>query len=602
MRPLAISFLCLLFASAAPLKTFAEAHDQLEKGKYVDVLEYALEALKQDPDSFETLFLLGAALHRGEGNLPLAQRRLEQAQKIVARRGGYNSLSTDAQKIYVDTLSELIWIYGESEQYNEELNLIDSARSETGLDWGFRGGWAMMKLGRLDEARTLMASYAHNSDAGVRATAMNTLGAIESAAGNLEDGYNWFTKIMQDEDAKKAFGGATLYSNRSEAAASLLWFGREESDLLEAVKHFSTGSYSNPWSNLTFLYIGEGKLPQAVDAARRMREWDRSSDAEIEQHRWNLDTRLRAILMLAAGHDRAALDALEMVLRRPDRQGTTSSDPVEAEICLLAVFDEALRVNRERALELLTWRRPAGWFPILRDVVTFSIRDWTTRSRLRALVIKNDKLAWVLRPYAQDSVIPEWIRPAIVAALGEKIAANKLRELLQSAPERERPYLRETLGEIEAKSGHYRNAIDTLQAALRDLPQEEPLVRARANAMLADALHRSGETEAARAHYLKAFELDARVFRSLSLSIPATIHDGGDTAGAQAAKYLSASPRFRVGAIFTIDIHHTAQGLEATLEDSTGTVLSRAKGQTPNLLADETNDKFFSPHAMLSGL
>jgi hypothetical protein len=119
-RSIAAIVFCLLPLMGAPSMTFAEAHEQLEKGKYVDVLEYALEALRHDPYSVPALFLLGAALHRGEGNLPLAQRRLEQAQRIVEQRGGYAALPSEEQKLYVETLSELISILGESEQYADE--------------------------------------------------------------------------------------------------------------------------------------------------------------------------------------------------------------------------------------------------------------------------------------------------------------------------------------------------------------------------------------------------------------------------------------------------------------------------------------------------
>src|ERR1700731_1355858 len=94
-RSIAAILFCLLPLMGTPSSTVSEAHEQLEKGKYVDVLEYALKALRQDPDSFPALFLLGAALHRGEGNLPLAQRRLEQAKRIVEHRGSYTALPSD---------------------------------------------------------------------------------------------------------------------------------------------------------------------------------------------------------------------------------------------------------------------------------------------------------------------------------------------------------------------------------------------------------------------------------------------------------------------------------------------------------------------------
>jgi hypothetical protein len=186
-----------------------------------------------------------------------------------------------------------------------------------------------------------------------------------------------------------------------------------------------------------------------------MRDWDRSSDATIEQLRWNLNSRMTATLLLAAGHDKAALDKLEMILSRPDRQGSTTSDPVEAEICLLTVYDEALRTNRERALEGMSWNRPSEWFARLWDVAKFTVQDWGARRRSRALIMKIRRLDWVLRPYSQDSSIPEWIRPEITAALGEGMSSSKLLELLKRDDEtgrRERPYILEVLGESQVRA------------------------------------------------------------------------------------------------------------------------------------------------------
>jgi tetratricopeptide (TPR) repeat protein len=139
-RSIAAILFSLLPLMAAPSMTFPEADEQLKQGKYVEVLEFALETLRHDPDSFPALYLLGAALHRGEGNLPLAQRRLEQAKRIAERRGGYSALSSDDQKMYIETLEGLMDICGESEQYKEQLQIIDLARLRLGQDWGYRSG------------------------------------------------------------------------------------------------------------------------------------------------------------------------------------------------------------------------------------------------------------------------------------------------------------------------------------------------------------------------------------------------------------------------------------------------------------------------------
>jgi tetratricopeptide (TPR) repeat protein len=599
-------FVSLLPLAAAPQMSFEEAEALIEAGKYVKVLDYALDAVRRNPESFEGQYLLGMTLHRGEGNLPLAQYRLEQAKRIVTQRGGYRALPDDRQKAYLELLQELLWIYGESEQYQRQLDLIAAIRIETGLDLSHEGGWAMMKLGRYDEARALLRFKALSENPSVRATAMNTLGAIESTTGNLQAGLEWFSKLVNDEAARKATGVATVYSNRAEVEVSLLRFGSAESDWQESTKHFASSSYTNPWSDLTLLYTGEGKLPLAIQAAHQMRDWDHSSDATIEQHRWNLNTRMIASLLMAAGHDKPALDLLEMVLSRPDRQGSTTSDPVEAEICLLTVYDEALRTNREREMEGMSWSRPSEWFGRLWNVARYTVQDWGARSRLRALIMKTERLDWVLRPYSQDSTIPEWTRPAITAALGEGMSSSKLQELLKRNDEtgrRERPYVLEVLGESQVRTGSYRRGIESLNAALQLLPQEEVLLKARAHALLAEALDRSGQTEAARAHYVSAFDLDPRVFRALGLTIPVRVHSDNDASSRAAASWLKSSPRFRSGNAFVVEVARSADGLEATLEDPTGTVLGRAgirwakEGGKESAwrLYQEAQQKFFQP-------
>lgn len=562
----------------APALNFEAAHRLLEQGKYASVLDYALDAVRRNPDSWQDLFLLGAALHRGEGNLPLAQRQLERARKIVEREGGYGMLSPLGRIVYVETLDELVWICGESEQYKEQLDVIDLARRETGRDWSYQSGWALMKLGRLKDARRLMEWYTLNPDPDVRATAMNTMGAIASDRGNLEASYVWFTKILDDDAARNMFGLSTLYSNRAETSLSLLHFSAAESDWLESSRHFSPSTYANPWSDLALLYAGEGKLPLAVDAARRMREWDRSTEASIEQQRWNLDARVIATLLMAIGHDRRALNVLDVVLRRPDRQGTTTSSPAEAEICLLSVYNEALRLNREHALEQMSWSGPGEWIASLWNSLRYSVEEFSARSRLRALVMKHKSLDWVLRPYTEDSTIPEWVRPATAGALGEGLSENRLRQLLadKSVPAREHPYLEESLGESLLRNGNTARGVELLSEALKQLPLEEPLLRARVHALLADTLARSGQMEAARAHYVSAFDLDPRVFRSLGLSVPVTVRTDDDKASRIAGSWLAGMRRFRSGNALYLNVRRTGDWLQASLVDRSGTVLGRA--------------------------
>jgi hypothetical protein len=121
--------------------------------------------------------------------------------------------------------------------------------------------------------------------------------------------------------------------------------------------------------------------------------------------------------------------------------------------------------------------------------------------------------------------------------------------------------------------------------------------------LLADALDRSGQADAARAHYVSAFDLDPRVFRALSLAIPVRVHSDNDSSSRAAASWLKGSPRFRSGNAFVVEVTRSADGIEATLEDPSGTVLGRAgvpwakEGgkESAWLLCQEAQLKFFQP-------
>src|SRR5260370_41548997 len=117
-------FVSLLPLAAAPQMSFEEAQALIEAGKYVKVLDYALDTVRRNPESFEGQYLLGLTVHRGEGNLPLAQYRLEQAKRIVRERGGFRALPDDRQEAYLERLPGIVWVYGASEQTQMQLDLV----------------------------------------------------------------------------------------------------------------------------------------------------------------------------------------------------------------------------------------------------------------------------------------------------------------------------------------------------------------------------------------------------------------------------------------------------------------------------------------------
>jgi tetratricopeptide (TPR) repeat protein len=548
--------------------------------QYVTLFERANDAVREDPHSVEGHFFLGLALQQGEGNLPLARRSMETAKGLLDRERADGKLTETDSEVYRRTLGALADIYETTEQYTAELRLIDLARREANLDWSASRGWPLMKLGRMDEARAAMREALNSTDAVDRRIALNTLGSLEFSAWNYEASYSWFTLLIAQSPPEDLT--PTTFSNRAETALALGNFAGAESDYRQATDRFQPGSYTNPWEEITPLYVQTGRLVFAVSAIQKMRAWDAASDPTLEQNRWSREQLIAGLVQLAAGRDQQAMDTTALLLRRPDRLGNNSASPQESEIASLDLYVEAMRRNRERVMESLSWSGPLGWCRGLGRAAMLTAELWVNESRLRAMVVRNpDGLDWSLRPYGPNSDVQEYLRPGMNGILGPGIVSSAVAKLLKrSGPQadRERPYLQCMLGESLVDRGDYKAALAPLSLSLQAMPREESLLRSRIEALLGYALEHTGAEADAQTHYSTAMELDPHVFRSLAIAVPVTIERASrdDAAANLAASWLRSSPRFRQGRGFTIQFQRDGTTHEAVMLGSSGEVLARA--------------------------
>jgi tetratricopeptide (TPR) repeat protein len=548
--------------------------------QYVILFERANDVVRQDPRSIEGHFFLGLALQQGEGNLPLARRSLETAKGLLEREKAHGKLTETDSEVYRRTLGALADIYETTEQYTEELRLIDLARREANLDWSAARGWPLMKLGRMDEARAAMREALKSTDPVDRRIALNTLGSLEFSAWNYDASYSWFTLLIAQSPPEDLT--PTTFSNRADTALALENFAGAESDYRQATDRFHPGSYTNPWEEITPLYVQTGRLVFAVSAIQKMRAWDAASDPTLEQNRWSREQLIVGLVQLAAGRDQQAMETTALLLRRPDRLGNNSASPQESEIASLDLYVEALRRNRERAIESLSWSGPLAWYRGVGRAAMLTIELWVSESRLRALVVRNpDGLDWSLRPYGPNSDVQEYLRPGMNGILGPGIVSSAVVNLLKrsgSQADRERPYLQCLLGESMVDRGDFKAALAPLSSSLQTMPREESLLRSRLEALLGYALERTGAEADAQTHYSSAMQLDPHVFRSLAIALPVTIEQasGDDAAANLAASWLRSSPRFRQGRGFTIQFQRRGTTREAVMLGSSGEVLARA--------------------------
>ena len=585
----------------------ATVRQWIDSGKFIRVREMGEALLRQNKNNPLGNYLMGVAMQRGEGNLPLARYYLGRARTLVEQSASTGDQTAD---LHAHILFEMLLVAGLTEKHEEQIRLVGEYGRLFGVDMGERSGWSLMKLGRHQEARQLMQKYLKSKDPDTRRGALNTLGSIEMSLGNYEEAFRWFSILKNELTERDAVNIATLVRNRAEVANVLLQFDVAESDTLLATKYFHPSSYSNPWMSLSLLYVTEGRLSEAVSAISSMHAWDRRSDPTLEQQRWNDGQQATAIVLLATGYPDAALQIVRRIRSKPDRRGTTSGTMEQAEIGLLYLWRETLRMQREALREQMISETWAEWFQSGWERMKVERELWAANSRLNALLVPEQRLPWILRPYAPDSPITEWMRPGLYGAVGGGLVRAELEKLIGRTgklADRERSYLQAAMGESLIMSGSYEKGLAALTAAKEKLPQEEVLLRARMEALAAHALERSGQLDRAAVAWRNAMERNAGLIRLLDLSIPVTLSSDNSPGANEAVSWLEKSPRFHRGRGFSLAVSTTGRRMYAQLRGRNGAVLAQASTlvlpdikDTARMLCKEVHRKAFATKIDLS--
>ena len=608
MRLLTLLLLCVRALLAEDLD-LASARNLIDRGRFVRIREIAEQSLRENKNSIMGNYLMGVAMHRGEANLPLARYYLGRARTLVERAES-TGFDSNRSELHSNVLFELLLVAGLTEKHDEQLKIVAEFNELFRIDMGERTGWALMKLGRYEEARRLMRRYVESKDPDVRRGALNTLGSIEMTLGNYEEAFGWFTILKSELTERDRVNIATLVRNRAEVATVLLRFPEAEADTLYATRHFHPSSNSNPWMSLAILYVGQGRLAEALGALRNMHSWDQRSDPTLEQQRWNDGQQATAIILMAAGYNTEALNILRKIRNKPDRRGVTSGNAEQAEIGLLYLYREALLLQREQIREEMSWNTLPEWGLALWERLKLERELWEANSRLNALLIPQSRLSWILRPYAPDSPIVEWMRTGLHLPVGDGLVAVELRTLLARSgknADREKPYLQAALGETLISQGAYAPGLAALTAARGALPQEEVLLRTRLEVLFGYANERLGQSEASVTAYRNALERNPGLFRSLDLTLPVTLSPDSSEAAKQTVTFLEKSPRFHRGRGFTLAVFTAGNRLDARLSGRDGTVFMQASvvrlpdaRLTARMLAKEIHRRAFAAKVDLS--
>ncbi|MBV8820468.1 MAG: tetratricopeptide repeat protein, partial [Acidobacteriaceae bacterium] len=517
-----------------------EGFQAIDNHRYVDARGIAEGFLKHDPNSFEAWYILGMVYVYADPNLPRARYCLLRARSLMEQRYQVPLPEDGPWRIHDGILEELVEVAGLMDDRKTELQLIEEHDRLYVPKLSIRSGWALMKLGRYNEARRRTEALLGNKDPNIETEALNTLGVIADEQGDREGAFQWFNRLTS-EVAQKGWRKSSVYlDNRAGQELGLLRFEDAERTLLEAAS-LGIGGISNPWLDLAPLYAATGRLPEAITGLRRMYDWSRAATASYREQNWSREGHVTSIILVAAGFTGEALPIVRQRLGRPDRFGVYSAHPDEGEIELLQTYAEALKGERERLSEDIACSNLVDSARLLWQRIRLDSELWWARRRAAALITDHRRLEWTATPYGTDSESPEWMRSSFREIVGLGPWETEVKHGLAKNTKAARlmtPYYIAELGEAEWAGGDYRGAVRDLSKAQSTLPKAEVLLRARVDLLLGNAAEKLGQRAQALSSYERVLQSDPRLFRLLDVSLPVTIQAAGDPAAQKAASLL----------------------------------------------------------------
>lgn len=529
-----------------------EICDALALKQNVRARELAQKWIADEPESAAAQFSLAEVLIQVEGNLARALFHLNRAEELTNYASMGRALASGNVEWYYLTIAQLSYVHQLMGNQQSALDYLDKLSSIFGQDVESYRGWPLIEMRRWDDAReSANRVLANSNDPLERSRAWNTLCAVELAGLRPPESMEACDMtISEDEEALASSNGRvdTVYLlNASEVALSMLRMEEAEEYLVRASRYIDPRSVGDPWINMLYLYMNQGRFDEARSALDNLIVWRDAQDPIVGVMNRAEHFLASATFLLLAGYPEDAATLSRTALNQPDRTGAYSADEAQKDsIAALINYMANYSAYQMKLEEAAMLDFPASLQARL-DGWEFRFKAWRSARHAASLFADRETLQNRLRPYAPlDVYIPEWIEPEMVTVLGEGVIASILEQTLEVGAFRlNEGYYHAYHAEIAAKRRQDSRTLEAAQMANQLLPPQEVMLRARLAARSAEAAWREGDTNLALDYYEQALETDPGVFRRLGLSIPVRITGVDDAFVRQVIDYLEDSPRFR---------------------------------------------------------
>lgn len=536
------------------------ALSNIEEKKWVALRELAQKML-EDPatkDKVSTYYFMGFVLHNGEGDLPRAHWYLDQCIKKFTKQYGDPPGRSAPWGWLQKALLEQGSVSGEMDQYEEQIQNWDKLDALLFNRYGSHlpliktfYSWPLMKLGRESEAREKLKEALEEApqDEATVVQALNSLGALEMETDHLAKGSQAFQTLLEQVRRNHWAQSVVYLRNAGEASACLLQFDQAEKLFLESTDFFDPRSFSNPWWDLSTLYLGQARYAEAASALKKCNQWTHDSEAYLAQQTWAANQQLACELMLQLGMTERAFELANAFVDRPDRKGGDSVQRDQWEAANMIIFREAANARRNAMREEMCWTKGLKWWQLLWKQRDLAWQAYVKGQQAASIIVSHGRIMSCLRyTYAPGTVlIPNYARLELPTLLGPGTTLAALDQLEAKnfeTLELERPYLNSIRFEAMARAGRTEEALASLEQVLKELPASERLLAVRVQARAAKIYMNRGDMAKAVPLLQHIMEDGPGLMRSLEIALPVSYASDGSAVANEVVEMCRRSPRF----------------------------------------------------------
>lgn len=546
-----------------------ELHDQ---EKWATLMPQAREYIKAYPESLTGHYVFGRGLWLGHAEHARAMHHLEIAEKIYYR--DYEQKEIPPWKLFSKLLFSMQNIAGDMGENEKELELIKKYNDEQDVflerfnDSYYKligeRGWPLMKLERYEEARMAAREGIETERSWQESLGYNVLCAVEAEEGNRQAAQD--NCIAALEHALGDMSGIAIdASNAANASFSVLDFERVEAFAIEGTE---AGGRTHPaWMNLVDLYLLQGKGGAVLSAMKGLRKSHASEEPHMRsQHKADIEA-LFATILLFAGEDEKAMQAINLAIRAPDRRGSISTSEEQTLGGHMALRYFIRKMAHEREKEKATAKGVLGRLEQAKDMFLPDPALLADAVAVRSVLSDEKRLLYTFHMYQDRGLVD--VLPCLLGGIVEILGPGISQVALDRVRAKEEfpkmmPYFDALEVDIAYQRGDYGRMARLAESAKDALPLDEAVLIARMNGFLGWYHEKNGNIALALPYYTEAYNKDPSLFRRMGWSLPAILK--GPIAGimADVVKGLGRSPRF----------HHHNQGFVLDIQDMAVCLLS----------------------------